>query len=319
MRIPARFADLAGRRQPTSVEDAWYRGRRLGAGEFAEVRSAGRSKELAIKRVNKLLESREDGLGNRLPESTPPSRLMGLENEVNMQARLGNEFGEDGEHLGIMPPVRQSAVMRQPGVVDEATGKPVGVGYIEMPNLEREGYRTLQQLSQDPAVPEDYVAKVAAEAALNRAWAARGGVAIGDPHAGNSMALTPGQASPKADGSRVQLIDAGYAMDLGSGEAWAAQRKIAEQGAAVARGYTEIGMEPVGRRLQQAINEELQGVGAGPDGKLTGSLALPQLLVDGALSDLANRVEGFDSEAWAAVRGEVARRKGMWPPLALRE
>lgn len=319
MRIPARFSDIVKRGGPRPVEEEWYSGRRLGAGDFGEVRTGGRGRDLAIKRVNKLLESREDALGRELPAGTPPSRLMGLEHEVNMQAKLGNEFTEDGAHVGVMPPVRRTAVERLPGAVDEATGKPVGVGYIEMPNLSKEGYQTLAQLQGDTSVPEAYLAQAAAEAALARAWAARGGVAIGDPHAGNAMALPPGRRSERPDESRVQLVDAGYAMDLSSDEPWAQRMRIDNQVAQVARGYAEIGLEPVGMQVQRAIAEELQGVTTGPDGKMTGSLALPKLLLDGALSDLAARVESLRPEDWSAIRQEVAHRKSMFPPLALRE
>jgi hypothetical protein len=243
----------------------------------------------------------------RIPGQASGIKLPGLagqpnvRHEVDIQARLGNEFTEDGEPVGVMPPVLGVETRRTPtGAVD---------AYIEMPNLQTQGYRTLAELAEDSSVPEHYLAQVAAENALNRAWAAKGGISIGDDHAGNVMALAPEVASPRPDGSRTQSIDAGISQDLRGSAGYAELGRLRTQAAAILDGYIQLGQRERGERVAKAIESEIDGLLVRPDSTLNGSTRVASLLADGALSDLAAQTEGLNPAGWAAIRREVLARE----------
>ena len=270
----------AGHRPPEPAV-VWHGGAPLGAGDYGEVRSSRRDPGVAVKRI---------------PLTTRPI----LEEEILRQARLGNEFNEAGEHVGLMPPVQRA-------VTAPAAGTHLVDGYIEMPNLNRQGYRTLGDLAADPAVPEHYVAQVAAEDALNRAWSARAGILANDHHPGNAMALQPGLRSSRPDGERTQLIDAGMFGDAarieevlpGEGR----KASLRQQAENIASGYIQLGDYDRAEQFVRAISTELDVPQVS-----RGDLQLVTQLVDGALSDLATQAATLDAPGWKAIREEALKR-----------
>jgi hypothetical protein len=241
----------------------------LGGGHYGEVRADPRSPGVAVKRVQGRthwgLEQTDDPAG-------PPLQRIGAQGEADMQALLGNQYTETGEHIGVMPPLRavESVVRGEP----DDQGRRTGWAYYEMPNLQQQGYTTLRDLDAGEAE----VAQLMAESALNRAWAARAGVVASDATTENAMALKPGVRSPQPDGSRTLLIDAGL-FRRGAGEL----DLLTQQVNNIAQGYDVLGLPHLGGQIQQAVLDTAQNEG----------LAVARHMVAGALSDLAARQQGL--------------------------
>lgn len=297
----ARFGDRLGIRshKPAEPSDRFDRGRLLGEGMHGEVRVDPADRDLALKRIRDLrtkwnLDESDDA-------SLPLAQRLGIAGEIEAQARLGNEFTEFGEHVGVMPPLHEAQV-RLTDRPPDAKGRLAGEAYLQMPNLEASGYRTLDEMALDPGVPRDELARLAAEDALNRAWAARGGVVATDAHGSNAMALPAGRQSVAPDGSRTQILDAGMFYQPQKDSPTAEHMVLKAQADAIFKGYLEIGRGDVGEQIHGAMVSAL-----GPSGEGVG---LARLLASGALSDLAARVEAMTPAAWREVEPAALRFAG---------
>ena len=135
-----RFGDALGaakHRSPMPSE-RFARGKHLGEGMFGEVRSDSREPSVAVKRI----DGRTNwGLDLDRP-GDPLERRLGVFNEIDQQVAVGNQFNEFGEHVGIMPPLRSAEMTLMPKMDEEATVQE-GRTYLEMPNLQKQGYRAI--------------------------------------------------------------------------------------------------------------------------------------------------------------------------------
>ena len=201
-------------------------------------------------------------------------RRTGIEREVDIQARLGNE-------LGLMPRLNTvETVIDDPG---NAVRAPRASVYMGMENLAPRGFVTLETLEKSESLsPEDY-AQLLAEKALAEAWAARAGIEVNDSHSDNAMVLPPGVQSVEPDESRLKLIDAGMYQSIGNRPRLALQA----QADAMAKGYSSIGLSHMGSILRQVVTE------LATDGDFDHA----RHVVSQGLSDLAARASSIDRGA----------------------
>jgi hypothetical protein len=285
-----------------SVTDSWNRGRPLGSGFQGEVRTSAADRKKAIKKIEGL--KTKWTLDETDNASLPLAQRLGVQGEIEAQARLGNQFNEFGEHIGVMPPLESAEVGFLPTAPD-VRGRLQGEAYLQMPNLSAQGYQTLASMAESGRVLPHELARLAAEDALNRAWAARGGVITTDAHGNNAMGLPPGRRSPAADGSRTQIIDAGSFMIPSSAvDARSAElMSLSAQGKEIRKGYMELGMGDVGQKFYESLVETLKS----PE---SGGTRMGGLMVSGALSDLSARAEAMNAGAWQGVESRAVRLAG---------
>ena len=276
----ARFGDQLGvaGHQPVLLRDQYHLGAPIGRGAFGTVRQSNINPDTAIKRQYGDIRNEPPqwtgpmgSMTRDLIELAGPAVEIPVKNEIDIQARLGNE-------LGIMPAIQ--------GVeVGPYLGGPNN--FIAMENLKSKGYKELGSLD-DAFMPDGvFNAKLRAERSILEAWAARAGIATRDMHDGNVMAL-PASSAAEEDGSRVKLIDAGYFEKLPNDPV----RRINTEARKVAQGYQEIGLGNMGINLGDVVFELVE----------RGDIDGARYVVNEALSDLALRQESLDEEQLARNR-----------------
>lgn len=276
----ARFGDQLGvaRHQPALLRDQYHLGAPIGRGAFGTVRQSNENPDTAIKR-------QLGDIGNDVPQWNGPagSRTLDLiefagaaveppiKNEIDIQARLGNE-------LGIMPAIQ---------VVESGPYLGEPNNFIAMDNLRSRGYKELGNMD-DAFMPDSvFNAKLRAERSILEAWAARAGIATRDTHDSNVMAL-PASSAAEDDGSRVKLIDAGYFEKLPNNPV----RRLNTETRKVVQGYQELGLGNMGVNLGDVVFELVE----------RGDIDGARYVVNEALSDLAVRQESLDEEQLARNR-----------------
>ena len=270
----ARFGDQLGvaEHQPALLRDQYHLGVQLGRGAFGTVRQSSTNPGTAIKRQYGDIrnEPRQwtgpaGSMTRDLIEFAGPAVEPAVKNEIDIQARLGNE-------LGIMPAIQ--SVESGPYL-----GEPNN--FVAMDNLKSKGYKELGSID-DAFLPDSlYNAKLRAERSIVEAWAARAGIATKDVHDRNVMAL-PVSSAPESDGSRIKLIDAGYFEKLPNDPV----RRINTEMQKVMQGYQEIGLGNMGINLGDVIFELIE----------RGDVDGARHVVNEALSDLATRHELLDED-----------------------
>jgi hypothetical protein len=148
-----------------------------------------------------------------------------------------------------------------------------------------------------------YNAKLRAEKSILEAWSARAGVATGDVHDNNVMAL-PASSAAEEDGSRVKLIDAGFFRKLPNDPV----ARINTETEKLIEGYEAIGLGNMGINLSDVVFELVK----------RGDVDGARHVVNEALSDLAIRHELLDEDQLALNRRanrEVRMAGDVWSAL----
>lgn len=234
----------------------------LGKGAFGKVYRNPASPNEAIK-GQFALRADEGNLADPLLQRT------GLQREVDIQARLGNE-------LGLMPRLTSVETIQTRPATDWLPAK--ADVYIGQENLSDQGYKTLIQAMQEPGLDQVERAKLLAEKELLRAWAARAGVEANDVNHGNVMALPRSVESQEADGSRMKLIDPGMYSLISPKNP---EHQTLVQSEALKRGYDAIGLTDMGGMSHSLVSELVA----------YGRLDEARDVVNQGLSDLAARTE----------------------------